>query len=197
MFKELLSKLGQGLAARDIPYMVIGGQAVLLYGEPRLTRDIDITLGIGREALSAILNLCQSLFLKPLPGSIEAFVEKTMVLPALDEKTGIKVDFIFSYTPYERKAIHRAKKVLLNEIPVNFAAPEDVIIHKIFAHRPRDLEDVRIILLKNPDLDHDYIRKWLTDFEAANPDESLMRFFEDLLKGIHESHEYGGNRPPI
>jgi len=30
--------------------MVIGGQAVLLYGEPRLTRDIDITLGIGVES---------------------------------------------------------------------------------------------------------------------------------------------------
>ena len=96
MFKELLSKLGQGLAAKNIPYMVIGGQAVILYGEPRLTRDIDITLGIGREALSAILNLCASLSLKPLPGGIEAFVEKTMVLPTLDEKTGIKVDFIFS-----------------------------------------------------------------------------------------------------
>ncbi|GAH87084.1 unnamed protein product, partial [marine sediment metagenome] len=25
--------------------MIIGGQAVLLYGEPRLTRDIDVTLG--------------------------------------------------------------------------------------------------------------------------------------------------------
>ena len=27
--------------------MIIGGQAVLLYGEPRLTRDIDITLGVN------------------------------------------------------------------------------------------------------------------------------------------------------
>jgi hypothetical protein len=187
MFKELLSKLGQGLAAKNIPYMVIGGQAVILYGEPRLTRDIDITLGIGREALSAILNLCASLSLKPLPGGIEAFVEKTMVLPTLDEKTGIKVDFIFSFTPYERGAILRAKKILLNDIPVNFAAPEDVIIHKIFAHRPRDLEDVRIIFLKNPNLDQDYIKKWLADFDAANPDESLMRFFEDLLKDLNES----------
>jgi len=29
--------------------MVIGGQAVLLYGEPRLTKDIDITLGDSGE----------------------------------------------------------------------------------------------------------------------------------------------------
>jgi hypothetical protein len=31
--------------------MIIGGQAVLLYGEPRLTRDIDITLGVSAEHL--------------------------------------------------------------------------------------------------------------------------------------------------
>lgn len=33
--------------------MVIGGQAILLYGEPRLTRDIDITLGINVDELKS------------------------------------------------------------------------------------------------------------------------------------------------
>ncbi len=46
MFEELLKKIGLALDENAIPYMVIGGQAVLLYGEPRLTRDIDITLGV-------------------------------------------------------------------------------------------------------------------------------------------------------
>ena len=31
--------------------MLIGGQAVLLYGEPRLTRDIDITLGVDVDKI--------------------------------------------------------------------------------------------------------------------------------------------------
>ena len=42
MFDKLLSKIGECLSNHDLPYMIIGGQAVLLYGEPRLTRDIDI-----------------------------------------------------------------------------------------------------------------------------------------------------------
>jgi hypothetical protein len=41
MFEELLARLGSALDKHSIPYMIIGGQAVLLYGEPRLTRDID------------------------------------------------------------------------------------------------------------------------------------------------------------
>jgi hypothetical protein len=43
MFQQLLETIALGLEKRGIPYMVIGGQAVLLYGEPRLTRDIDVT----------------------------------------------------------------------------------------------------------------------------------------------------------
>jgi len=40
----LLARIGSTLEARGIPYMVIGGHAAVLYGGPRLTRDIDITL---------------------------------------------------------------------------------------------------------------------------------------------------------
>jgi hypothetical protein len=49
MFEETLIKIANFLNHLSIPYMIIGGQAVLLYGEPRLTRDIDITLGIDIE----------------------------------------------------------------------------------------------------------------------------------------------------
>ena len=42
MFEDLLEKIAITLDKKGIPYMVIGGQAVLVYGEPRLIRDIDI-----------------------------------------------------------------------------------------------------------------------------------------------------------
>ena len=41
MFQDLLKRVAGELSRNAIPYMVIGGQAVLLYGEPRLTKDID------------------------------------------------------------------------------------------------------------------------------------------------------------
>ena len=47
MYDRLLEKIALELDSRAIPYRVVGGQAVLLYGEPRLTRDIDVTLGRG------------------------------------------------------------------------------------------------------------------------------------------------------
>ncbi len=46
MFEKILSSLGVSLNKHSLRYMICGGQAVLLYGEPRLIRDIDIALGV-------------------------------------------------------------------------------------------------------------------------------------------------------
>jgi hypothetical protein len=184
MFEKLLSRIGICLDHQSIPYMIIGGQAVLLYGEPRLTRDIDITLGVNIDGLDRLLNALREIPLKPLPSDIDAFVNETMVLPTLDKHTGIRVDFIFSYTPFETNAIQRAKTVTVLGQKLAFASPEDLIIHKIFAGRPRDLEDVRIILVKNADIDINYIRKWLKTFDEASDTKEFLKIFEEILKTV-------------
>jgi hypothetical protein len=40
VFENLLEKVAIALDGERLPYMVIGGQAVLLHGEPRLTKDV-------------------------------------------------------------------------------------------------------------------------------------------------------------
>lgn len=182
MFEEILARIGASLANHKIPYMIIGGQAVLLYGEPRLTKDIDITLGINIDRINEILSIIQELSLRPLPKNLESFIRQTMVLPALDDNTGIRVDFIFSFTPYEIEAIKRAKSIKILQQEVNFASPEDLIIHKIFAGRPRDLEDVRIILLKNPEVDIQYIKNWLKEFDNILDSKDFQKVFEEILR---------------
>ena len=186
MFEELLARIAAGLSSRNLPYMIIGGQAVLLYGEPRLTKDIDITLGINIDRLDDLLSIVNGLSLAPLPEDVPLFVQKTMVLPVLERSTGIRVDFIFSFTPYETQAIGRARKVILCGQEVCFTSPEDLILHKIFAGRPRDLEDVRILILKIPGIDLPYIRCWLKDFDAAVSGKGFLETFEKILKSTRD-----------
>ena len=182
MFESLLSRISVCLEKRQLPYMIIGGQAVLLYGEPRLTRDIDITLGVNIDQFKVLLSVIQELSLKPIPPDIETFVKQTMVLPALEASTGIRVDFIFSFTPYETTAIKRAKKVVVMGHEVSFASPEDIIIHKIFAGRPRDLEDVKSILIKNPAINTQLIRDQLKEFDVSMEKNNFQKIFEEILK---------------
>ena len=184
MFERLLKKIALQLKRASIPYMVIGGQAVLLYGEPRLTRDIDITLGIGAEELKKVRRISRIIRLKILVKNDKEFVAKTMVLPALDRESGIRVDFTFSYSPYERQAIERAKDIKLGRTSVRFASLEDLVIHKVIAGRPRDLEDIRSILLKNPTYDSHYIEKWLAEFDKSLG-EHFLKLFRRIGKEIH------------
>jgi predicted nucleotidyltransferase len=164
--------------------MIIGGQAVLVYGEPRLTKDIDITLGIGVDSINEIQSIAESLQLKSLIENTEEFVKETMVMPTIEDSSGIRVDFIFSFSPYERQAIKRANEILLEETPVKFATLEDLIIQKIVAGRARDIEDARSILLKNPDYDAEYIKLWLGEFDIAleeNYSDSFIALIEEIF----------------
>lgn len=181
MFAELIARVAGTLEQWGLPYMIIGGQAVLLYGVPRLTKDIDITLGIDTTGLDKVVEAVKAMDLEIIPGDFRSFVQKTYVLPTRDPKSGIRVDFIFSYTPYEIQAIARANRVELMKTAIMFASVEDVIVHKLFAGRPRDLEDVRSILIKTPKLDREYVRRWLAEFERSSERPGLVKTFDAMV----------------
>jgi hypothetical protein len=164
-FADLIARLGAELEARRIPFMLIGGQAVLLHGEPRLTQDIDVTMGVGPDRLQDLLGACDGLGLEPLPDDPHTFARETFVLPAADPATGVRVDFIFSTTPYEAQAIERAVLVDVGSREVPFATAEDLLLHKLFAGRPRDLEDAAgVVRRKGPELDWEYLGRWAREF---------------------------------
>jgi|UniRef100_A0A7V3ZTA9 predicted nucleotidyltransferase len=184
--KELIKNLAIELTQKAIDYMIIGGQAVLIYGEPRLTRDIDITLGVGIERIKDVEEIIRKLNLKIIPENHLEFLRKTMVLPAIDEQTGIRVDFIFSFSEYEKEALRRVNKIKIDDVEVNYVSVEDLIIHKIISGRERDIEDVRVILIKNTNIDDDYIIKWLSAFEKV-VEEKLVERYKQVKKKISES----------
>ena len=93
----------------------------------------------------------------------------------------MRVDLIFSHTPYGRQAIARAVAKSIGGATVKIASLEDTIIHKIVANRPRDIEDAMSMMLKNPGLDRGYVRGWLGEFDK-DLDDGRLRTFEQLLK---------------
>ncbi len=184
MIERLLKRLAQALDGAQIPYMVIGGQAVLVHGRPRLTEDVDITLGVDTDRFTEVSRCCRALGLKPLKEKPEHFAEQTKVLPTEDTKSRFRVDFIFSNTPYEREAVRRAAAVKMSGYPVRFASAEDLIIHKLFAGRAIDMEDAKaVVLRKGKDLDGAYIQRKLRLLsEVAEGGEDLVSIWRRLLK---------------
>lgn len=161
--------------------MLVGGQAVLLHGAPRLTEDIDVTLAVGPGELPRVQAVCAALGLEPLPDDLPQFVQQTFVLPARHPESGVRVDFIFSTTPYEHQAIARAVRVGVGGRTVPFATAEDLIIHKLFAGRPRDEEDaVGVVRRKGQELDWEYLKHWAREFASVPGRESLPQRLAQL-----------------
>lgn len=72
----------------------------------------------------------------------------------------------------------RVRREKVRAVEVCFASPEDLVIHKIIAGRPRDLEDVRRILIKIRDMNAECIRHWLELFQQGTGESFLDRFQE-------------------
>jgi len=170
----LLRDVGRALTDRRVSFMLIGGQAVLLHGAPRLTDDVDITLGIGPDQAPLVDGLARSLGLEPLPEDPLRFAQETFVYPARHRPSGFRVDFIFSTTEYERQAIGRAVFVDLGGTRIPFASAEDLIIHKLFAGRARDWDDaVSVVRRQGERLDWIYIERWSRVFAEVPGREDL------------------------
>ncbi len=167
-FSGLMARIARELRDRQIPFMFIGVQAVILHGEPRITADIDVTLGDDPSRLPELREVCAALSLTPLPADLDRFVRERFVLPTRDVLTGIRVDFIFSTIAYERQAIGRAVRVEMEGEEVPFTTAEDLIIHKLFAGRAGDLDDaMSVARRKGNQLDWDYIEAWSRAFATV------------------------------
>jgi hypothetical protein len=178
MLQDLLSEFATALEAARIDWMVIGGQAVLVYGDPRLTRDVDITVGVGPERLDDLLAIIAGLGWSPLVDP-EEFTRQTLVLPCRVPESPLRVDLVLADSPYEAEALRRARDLGAERADgVRYATPEDLIIHKVIAGRPRDLEDARSVLLRRKEIDRNWIRRWIESYEELLGEPLSGRFDE-------------------
>jgi len=78
----------------------------------------------------------------------------------------------------ERSSIQEFDDALRVRLPT----PEDLIIMKAIAHRPKDFEDIRTIVDKYPDLDQSRIERWVKDFAEVLETPELWGQIEKILK---------------
>lgn len=72
-----------------------------------------------------------------------------------------RIDILFPTVEYQDLAIDRA-------LEHHILTPEDVIIHKLIAWRPRDQDDIASILAAGHDLDREYIEHWAKEWEVED-----------------------------
>lgn len=167
-----------------VDYAILGGVAVSIYGEPRLTFDIDVNLILDNNRIDIFLKESRKFGFSPLPLNIKKFVKVTGVIPMrfLKNKVTGRCDFIIAQNILEYLCIKRARFKKIYSTRVKLISPEDLVIHKITSQRPRDLEDVQGILIRQGGkLDIRYITYWLKKIADANQKPELFQLFKSLL----------------
>lgn len=181
--KRLTSKL-------KIEYAVLGGVAVSIYSEPRLTFDIDVNIILEDEKIDGFLKKAKNYGFSPMPSKIKRFIKTTGVIPMKFSKNKVtgRCDFIIAQNPLEYSGIKRARTKNIYSTRIKLISPEDLIIHKITSQRPRDMEDVEGILLRQKGkLDLRYINFWLKKISKANRKPQILELFKDLMAEYKES----------
>ena len=84
MYTDLLKRIAAVFDRANLPYIIFGGQAVWVYGETRLTADVDMTVACDPTRAGPVLKALDDLGFRILVSNVEGFLSETFVLPALD-----------------------------------------------------------------------------------------------------------------
>jgi hypothetical protein len=187
--KGFFTHVIQVLERLDIPYMVVGGFAAILYGQPRLTIDVDVVVDMEADQIDPFVAAF------PIP---DYYVSKEAVRDSLRRRypcnviqpiTGAKVDLIpLPRDRFTREAFQRRRRVTYDDEgrAAAFMAPEDVVVAKLRAYEEtesdRHLRDAESVLVMQwGALDLALMRRGA---RAADVVEALERLLEGVRREI-------------
>lgn len=140
--------------------MLVGAVAVGVWGRPRATADIDVTVLVDEAGLDALARAAGPLGF----ATDEQWLEWNPLLRGTHIRltsAGAAVDIMRPRDLHEERAIERRRRVTIEGRRLWFAAPDDLILMKLKAGRPRDFEDaVGVLMAQRALLDEAYMAEW-------------------------------------
>jgi predicted nucleotidyltransferase len=104
------------------------------------------------------------------------------VLLLRHDGTRVPIDLSIGFLPFEEEAVRRALPMKARGLEIPVATPEDLVILKAIAGRPRDIVDIEGLLAANPRIDRNRVRSVTAIFagllEAPEVLENLDRLLE-------------------
>lgn len=153
----------------------IGGIAVQRWGEPRVTRDVDLTLltGFGDEA--EFVDPLLGEYSGRIPDAREFAIRHRVLL--LRSEDGVGIDISLAALPFEERIVENATSFIFGpDLEVRTCSAEDLVVMKLFAARAIDLRDATGVVARERDrLNWTYVEEQLAPLAEAKPGVNIMR----------------------
>jgi hypothetical protein len=179
---EVLADLGRAFDAIGVGWYLFGAQAAILYGAARLSADVDVTVALGdRRVAELVAALAAAGFEARVPEPA-VFAETTRVLPVVHGPTRMPADVILAGPGLEERFLARAQARTIEDVVVPVASAPDLVVMKVLAGRPQDLDDTVAVLRAQGDgLDAALARATLLELERALDRRDLVAAFEHAV----------------
>jgi hypothetical protein len=178
---ELLAALSPVLT-RWGRWYVFGAQAVTAYGVPRLSADVDVTLALHPETPEPFVRDMEAAGFA-LRVSDPDFVRRTRVFPFVHVATAMPLDVVLAGSGLEDDFLDRARLTDIGGTSVPLIDLGDLMIAKVLAGRPKDLEDaVGLWRLHGPKVEAERIRRTLRLIEEALGRSDLVSTFDAIAR---------------
>jgi hypothetical protein len=163
---EVIKELVGILEKNKIDYMIVGSIASTIYGEPRMTRDVDFVITLGLEDSGLIDRFFpEADYYCPPKQIIDSEIINCGQFNLIHHASGFKVDFMIrKKDEHSLEEFKRRKKLLLfDDFEAFVASAEDVILKKMVFYKmskaPRHISDIEGIV-STSQLNQEYIQKW-------------------------------------
>ncbi|MGB7532796.1 MAG: nucleotidyltransferase [Halobacteriota archaeon] len=158
--EEILKLVCGFLNEEKVEYVVVGGLAVLFYGVPRTTMDIDIIITMDMDETRRFVEfLNENDFFADEEDIKTAFEEKSHA--TIEDKTSmVRLDIKGVYGENDRITLGRRRRISLAGFAFFVASPEDTIANKLLFGSEQDVKDAEGIYARQFDnLDMVYLEK--------------------------------------
>jgi predicted nucleotidyltransferase len=182
-FLEPLESLQRLLSRFNERGVIIGGAAVSILGKARYTEDIDAMFLLSIKDIPQLLKAASEEGIEPRIDNAAEFARKSRVVLLKHVVSNTNIDLSLGVLPFEQEMVERSVVHQVDEaLQLRLPTPEDLIILKAIAHRPKDMEDIRILTDKYPNLDIPRIEKWVKQFADVLEMPSLWDDIAGILK---------------
>ena len=167
--QKFVNQIASVLNRLKIDYIITGGIAVSVWGNPRHTADVDIVVEIDSvKSIQDLIKDLKKIFPKSYPDvemAIDAFRRKSE-FNIIESGYGLKADFFISdKSEYKMSEIKRGRQRKIDNKIIRFISPEDLIISKLIwfkeSQSTRQLEDISSVMDVQKKLDRTYLNKWI------------------------------------
>jgi hypothetical protein len=163
---ELFVKPLNELGAR---YIVSGSVAAMLYGEPRVTHDIDLVVFLRSEQIEQLPKVYPppEFYVPPLDTIIAEAARDRGSFNVIHADSSLKADFFLAgRDELHAWAFRNAKQYPIGQIIIKLAPPEYVIVRKLEYYREggseKHLRDIRSMLaISGEQIDRSELNQWI------------------------------------